>query len=316
MKNKAVTGIFFILSCFVAMFVLMEFHSNYLLVGGAALVLLISSFFFLNALFADKAKEWSTLKDMDEKGSTKFFGSNQDEFEKKILTYMEKANKSQTQMLQELKSQKELLKVEMKSLEDEISSLAEKQLIQTKMIVKYNKENAKQVALSEKKVVEQAVNELREVMMSGVLVAPANEVKVPLVDEMTIPEEAVEFAKEEVVMSEEVIELPKEKEIVMPEEVIELPKEEEIVIPEEVIEFPKEEEVIMPEEVIEFPKEEEVIIPEEVPELPAMEDFDLPILDDIIIPEEKPVAPAPVDSNPNKMMTPDDIAKLLASMGI
>ena len=293
----------------------------------------LHSFFFLNALFADKSKEWSALKDMDERGDTKESSrSNQAEFEKKILTYMEKANKSQTQMLQELKSQKELLKVEIKSLEDELSSLAEKQLIQTKMIVKYNKENAKQVALSEKKVVEQAVKELREVMMSGVLIASADEEKTPVVNEMTIPEETIEFVKEEevvipeetiefpkveeMVIPEEVIELPKEEEVVIPEEVIELPKEEEVIIPEETIEFPKIEEMVIPEEVIELPKEEEVVIPEEVSELPVMEDFDLPILDDIVIPEEKPIAPAPVDSDPNKMMTPDDIAKLLASMGM
>ena len=310
MKNKALTGIFFILSCFAAMFVLMEFHSNYLLVGGVALLLLISSFLFLNAVFEKKSKEWGSIDAQE--NPKDLSGSNEVEFQKKVLTYMEKTNKSQTQMLQELKSQKEL----MKNLEDELSSLAEKQLVQTKMIVKYNKENAKQVALSEKKVVEQAVNELREVMMSGVLVASANEEKAPFVNEMTIPEETIEFVKEEVVVPEEVIELPKEEEVIIPEEVIELPKEEEIIIPEEVIELPKEEEIVMPEEVIELPKEEEIIMPEEVPELPAIDDFDLPILDDIMIPEEKPVAPAPVDSDPNKMMTPDDIAKLLASMGI
>ena len=269
MKNKALTGIFFILSCFVAMFVLMEFHSNYLLVGGVALVLLISSFFFLNALFVDKAKEWGALKDMDEKGSKESSGSDQAEFEKKILTYMEKVNKSQMQMLQKLKS-----------LEDEISSLSEKQLVQTKMIVKYNKENARQVALSEKKVVEQAVNELREIMMSGVLVSSSsvNEVKVPLVDELS--------------------------------------KEEKMVIPEQVVELPNAEEMVIPEQVVELPKVEEMVMPEEIPELPAMEDFDLPILDDIIIPEEQPVVAEPVASDPNKMMTPDDIAKLLASMGM
>ncbi len=315
MKNKALTGIFFILSCFAAMFVLMEFHGNYLLVGGVALVLLISSFFFLNALFADKSKEWSALKDMDEKGHAKeSSGSNEAEFQKKIVTYMETMNQNQSQILQELKNQKQLLKVEIKSLEDEISSLAEKQLIQTKMIVKYNKENAKQVALSEKQVVEQAVNELREVMMSGVLVASAKEVN-PLGDEMTMP--TVELPKEEkLVIPEEMIELPKAEEMVIPEEMIELPKAEEMVMPEEMIELPKAEEMVMPEEIIELPKEEELVIPEEVPELSAMEDFDLPILDDIIIPEEKPVAAAPVASDPNKMMTPDDIAKLLASMGM
>ena len=55
------------------------------------------------------------------------------------------------------------------------------------------------------------------------------------------------------------------------------------------------------------------------PKLKVNWDIDLLItnrLYDIIIPEEEPAAAAPVASDPNKMMTPDDIAKLLASMGI
>ena len=362
MKKKALTGIIFILSCFMAMFVLMEFHGNYLLVGITALVLLISSFFFLNALFAEKSKEWSSLKDIDEEVHKKeSSGSNEADFKRNVVKYMEAMNKNQAQMLQELKSQKQLLKEEIKSLENEISSLAEKQTIQTKMVVKYNKENARQVALNEKKVVGQAVNELKEVMKNGMVVAPSvvstEEVKVPVVEEMIMPEEVVELPKvEEMIMPEEVVELPKVEEMIMPEEIVELPKVEEMVIPEEVVELPKVEEMIIPEEVVELPKVEEMIIPEEIVELPKvedivipeevvelpkvedivipeemielpkeedivsediplMEDFDLPILDDIIIPEEKPVAPA-VDSDPNKMMTPDDIAKLLASMGM
>lgn len=299
MKKKALTGIIFILSCFMAMFVLMEFHGNYLLVGITALVLLVSSFFFLNALFAEKSKEWSSLKEMemDEQVHKKeSSGSNEADFERKVVKYMEAMNKNQAQMLQELKSQKQLLEEEMKSLENEISSLAEKQTIQTKMVVKYNKENARQIALNEKKVVEQAVNELKEAMKNGMVVtsnvASIEEINIPVVEEMVMPEEEVE--------------LPSVEEMVIPEEVVELPKVEEIVIPEEVVELPKVEEVVMPEEVVELP---------ELEEIPLMEDFDLPILDDIIVPEAKPVAPA-TDSDPNKMMTPDDIAKLLASMGM
>ena len=347
MKKKALTGIIFILSCFMSMFVLMEFHGNYLLVGITALVLLISSFFFLNALFAEKSKEWSSLKEMEEEVHKKeSSGSNEAEFKRKVVKYMETMNKNQAQMIQELKSQKELLEEEIKSLGNEISALAEKQVIQTKMVVKYNKENAKQVALNEKKVIGQAVNELKEVMKSGMVVtssvASVDEVNVPVVEEMVIPEEVVELPKvEEIVIPEQVVELPKVEEIVIPEQVVELPNAEEIVIPEQVVELPKVEEMVVPEEVelpkveemvvseeaVEFPSVEEMVIPEEIvrlpeleeigisEEIPLMEDFDLPVLDDIVVPEEKPVASA-VDSDPNKMMTPDDIAKLLASMGM
>ena len=81
MKKKAVTGIFFILSCFAAMFVLLEFHDNYLFVGIAAFVLLVSSFCFLNAVFAEKSKEWGALEEQeDAKGSS---GRTGEEFKKK-----------------------------------------------------------------------------------------------------------------------------------------------------------------------------------------------------------------------------------------
>ena len=317
MKKKALTGIIFILSCFMSMFVLMEFHGNYLLVGITALVLLISSFFFLNALFAEKSKEWSSLKEMEEEVHKKeSSGSNEAEFKRKVVKYMETMNKNQAQMIQELKSQKELLEEEIKSLGNEISALAEKQVIQTKMVVKYNKENAKQVALNEKKVIGQAVNELKEVMKSGMVVtssvASVDEVNVPVVEEMVIPEEVVELPKvEEIVIPEQVVELPKVEEMVVPEEV-ELPKVEEMVVSEEAVEFPSVEEMVIPEEIVRLPELEGIGISEEIP---LMEDFDLPVLDDIVVPEEKPVASA-VDSDPNKMMTPDDIAKLLASMGM
>ena len=320
--KKALTGIGFVLSCFVGMFVLLEFHENYLFVGIAALLLLVSSFFFLNALFAEKSKEWGALKDIEEEGNKRgSSGSNKNEFQVKMMNYMEVMNNNQVQMLQELKSQKQLLK----NLEDEISSLGEQQKVQTKMVVKYNKENAKQVALNEKKVIGQAVNELKEVMSTISLVAPS----VAVTKEETIP------VMPQPVITEEVVEVPPMEEIEIPEEIVEVPPMKEIEIPEEIVEVPPMEEIEIPQEIIEVPAMEEMSIPEELMnsleesalssvdsseqldelvDLPSMEDFDLPVLDDIVA-QEEPVAPV-VDSDPNKMMTPDDIAKLLASMGI
>ena len=109
--KKALTGIGFVLSCFIGMFVLLEFHENYLFVGIAALLLLVSSFFFLNALFAEKSKEWGALKDIEEEGNKRgASGSNKNEFQVKMMNYMEVMNNNQVQMLQELKSQKQQLR--------------------------------------------------------------------------------------------------------------------------------------------------------------------------------------------------------------
>ena len=160
-KKKAITGIFFILSCFAAMFVLLEFHDNYFFVGIAAGLLLVSSFVFLNALFTEKSKEWSALYEQEE-NKNGVSGRHEEEFKVKIINGMETMNRNQAQILGELKSQKQMLQEEIKQLKSEISSLSEQQTVQTKTVVKYNKENAKQIALSEKKVLQQAVNDLKE----------------------------------------------------------------------------------------------------------------------------------------------------------
>ena len=323
MKKKAVTGIFFILSCFAAMFVLLEFHDNYLFVGIAAFVLLVSSFCFLNAVFAEKSKEWGALEEQeDAKGSS---GRTGEEFKKNIINYMEAMNRNQTQMLQELKSQKQTITVQLKNLENEISSLADKQMFQTKTVVKYNKENARQLALNEKKVVEQAVKELKEIMVTTPFVAVAQEAETPVLEEVVVPEIVPEVPMpEEVVVPEIVPEVPMPEEVVVPEIVPEVSVPEKVVVPEIVPEVPMPEEVVVPELLSEMSVAQETMtelsniedmeIPE-IPELPSMEELDLPVLDDIVVAEE-PVASPVMDSDPNKMMTPDDIAKLLASMGM
>lgn len=347
MKKKAVTGIFFILSCFAAMFVLLEFHDNYLFVGIAALLLLVSSFCFLNAVFAEKSKEWGALEEQENgKGAC---GSNEEQFKKNVINYMETMNRNQAEILQELKSQKEVMTVQIKSLENEISSLSEKEMFQTKTVVKYNKENARQLALNEKKVVEQAVKELKEAMgevagrtVVASLAAATEEAKVPVVEDIVIPEVATEMpVTENIVVPEIPVELPVTVDVEIPQVVTDLPKVEDIVVPEIPVELPVTVDVEMPEVVTDLPKIEDIVVPEiptelpmmedleileaeielpkvkemEIPELPPMEDLDLPVLDDIVV-EEEPLAPLAVDSDPNKIMTPDDIAKLLASMGM
>ena len=97
------------------------------------------------------------------------------------------------------------------------------------------------------------------------------------------------------------------EEPVLPEEPMEIPTpiEEEMVLPEESMEIPMPvaEEIVPPEEPMEIPTpiKEEPIPPEEPVKAP------LPIM-------EEPVAPLPNTSDPGHMMTPEEIASLLANM--
>ena len=105
---------------------------------------------------------------------------------------------------------------------------------------------------------------------------------------------------------------------VLPEEPMEIPTPaaEEMVLPEEPVEIPMPaaEEMVLPEEPMEIPMPaaEEMVLPEEPMEIPT------PIKEEPVkAPEpimEEPVAPLPNMSDPGHMMTPEEIASLLANM--
>lgn len=148
--GKVGTGILFIAACFAAAYILLEFRENYICVGGAAVVLMITGYFFLNALFEDKAKEWSKLAEEIQEESTPSFKNEGGQAEGRELKYLEETVKL-------LKEQKELL-------ERELTMLAEQQLKQTTALIKYNKENARQMAVSQRDTLELAVRELKKAL--------------------------------------------------------------------------------------------------------------------------------------------------------
>lgn len=148
--GKVGTGILFIAACFAAAYILLEFRENYICVGGAAVVLMITGYFFLNALFEDKAKEWSKLAEEIQEESTPSFKNESGQAEGRELKYLEETVKI-------LKEQKELL-------ERELTMLAEQQLKQTTALIKYNKENARQMAVSQRETLELAVRELKKAL--------------------------------------------------------------------------------------------------------------------------------------------------------
>ena len=113
---------------------------------------------------------------------------------------------------------------------------------------------------------------------------------------------------------------PMEEEPVMEEPIIEEPLIEEPVIEEPIMEEPLMEEPIVEESIIEEPLMEEPTIEEPLVEEPLIEE---PVAEEPVIQVEEPAEEAeeeeeevliPDMSDPNKMMTPDEIAALIANL--
>lgn len=113
---------------------------------------------------------------------------------------------------------------------------------------------------------------------------------------------------------------PMEEEPVMEEPIVEEPLIEEPVIEEPIMEEPLMEEPIVEESIIEEPLMEEPTIEEPLVEEPLIEE---PVAEEPVIQVEEPAEEAeeeeeevliPDMSDPNKMMTPDEIAALIANL--
>ena len=113
---------------------------------------------------------------------------------------------------------------------------------------------------------------------------------------------------------------PMEEEPVMEEPIVEEPLIEEPVVEEPIIEEPLMEEPIVEESIIEEPLMEEPTIEEPLVEEPLIEE---PVAEEPVIQVEEPAEEAeeeeeevliPDMSDPNKMMTPDEIAALIANL--
>lgn len=366
MWKKIGFGVLFVAACFIAMYILMEFHGDVLIVCIAAVLLLIAAFLFLNEVFSDKAKKWAPQEEASPVEEVISAGNGNDgEFRLKITKHMKEMESTQKEMLAVLKNQNILLQSQIENLEHEIYMLSEKQMNQTKSVIKFNKENARQLAISERETLEYVMMELKKAIED-------NAGGVPVITEsepQSEPDISAYFAQTPEVMPEAVPEYTPE---VIPEAVPEYTPE---VIPEAVPEYTPEvapeaspvaelEEVeledlvqvseLAGDEEFILPEAEEAMLEESVPEEavavttePQIEEFDIPEMPEDIdlselfdIPElmeenisvpEAVEEPAPVaeekteepaadplaglGGDPNAMMTPEDIAKLLAAMG-
>ena len=166
----------------------------------------------------------------------------------------------------------------------------------------------KELELNMKNEILQAVNSITSSQPQVIMQQPVQ----PPVMENVQPEEPME---EEPVMEEPII-----KEPVVEEPMIEEPLIEEPVIEEPIMEEPLMEEPIVEESIIEEPLMEEPTIEEPLVEEPLIEE---PVAEEPVIQVEEPAEEAeeeeeevliPDMSDPNKMMTPDEIAALIANL--
>lgn len=171
----------------------------------------------------------------------------------------------------------------------------------------------KELELNMKNEILQAVNSITSSQPQVIMQQPVQ----PPVMENVQPEEPME---EEPVMEEPIVEEPLIEEPLMEEPIIEEPLIEEPVIEEPIMEEPLMEEPIVEESIIEEPLMEEPTIEEPLVEEPLIEE---PVAEEPVIQVEEPAEEAeeeeeevliPDMSDPNKMMTPDEIAALIANL--
>ena len=170
----------------------------------------------------------------------------------------------------------------------------------------------KELELNMRNEILQAVNSITSSQPQVIMQQPVQPVM-----ENAQPEEPME---EEPVMEEPIIEEPVMEEPIIEEPVMEEPIIKEPVVEEPMIEEPLIEEPVIEEPIMEEPLMEEPIVEESIVEEPLIEE---PVAEEPVIQVEEPAEEAeeeeeevliPDMSDPNKMMTPDEIAALIANL--
>ncbi|MBP3610065.1 MAG: hypothetical protein J6J42_07005 [Lachnospiraceae bacterium] len=287
-------GVLFIASCFIAMYILMGFHGDMVLVGVSAVLLLISAFLFLNAMFEERAKEWSRLPEEEERKEVPSTAANGDgEFRMKLTKHMKEMENSQKEMLAILKKQNVILQTQIENLENEIYMLSEKQIKQTKMLIKYNKENARQLAISERETLEHVLTEVKQAIEDNAVVMPMVAAAAVSTEEASAAEESFaepsEMAVADIQAGEVLEEVPDSELFAVPE----LPADDEYEEPDmaELLDSIQEEPVDIPgfDETPEVPEIADIPGLDEIPEVPEI--ADIPGLDEM--PEVPEIADIP-----------------------
>lgn len=293
----------FTASCFIAAFILIEFHNVYIAVAIAGVLLMISAYLLLSVMLSKKVEEWSKPEQEEEESPS----NKEAEFREQIKTCLESIDRTQRAMFAMTKRSLEQYETDISAIESSLEKLAAEQASGIKTLVKYNKENARQLAINErdslsdlKKGIQDSLGKHAAELEAAVRESIADLSNKITVSSQTLPQETVIAAEAAAAVAEpEAMAVAEES---TTEETV--PEAEELQLEElQSTEFEEPtEEIILPE-----PETAETII-KEVPSAPET----------IELPAEEPVQPItePITepiSDPNAPLSPDDIAKLFAA---
>ncbi|MCQ2538709.1 MAG: hypothetical protein MJ124_09940, partial [Lachnospiraceae bacterium] len=166
---KIVGGVLFAAACFVSAFILLEFHDTYWLVALACLILMGTAYFFLNELFSSKEAVIDDLiqaQDALDEVKEEDRQRAEDEFRKSIEEQVSSLDRTSRAMFAAMKKNSDAQEEQMERLQQKLDQLIDEQNAGIKTIVKYNKENARQVAENERGSLE---------ALSGTMAAMAGE---------------------------------------------------------------------------------------------------------------------------------------------
>lgn len=323
----------FTASCFIAAFILIEFHNVYIAVAIAGVLLMISAYLLLSVMLSKKVEEWSKPEQEEEESPS----NKEAEFREQIKTCLESIDRTQRAMFAMTKRSLEQYETDISAIESSLEKLAAEQASGIKTLVKYNKENARQLAINErdslsdlKKGIQDSLGKHAAELEAAVRESIADLSNKITVSSQTLPQETVIAAEAAAAVAEpEAMAVAEE---IVPEEILTGETAAEEITPEaEELQL----EELQPAE-FEEPAEEPVQ-PIAEPITEPISDPNAPLSPDDIAklfaaaeqaeaPAEETVPPAPEPAktpaaepapafDPNAPLSPEDIAKLFASMG-
>lgn len=330
--KKVLAGMLFAAACFIAIFVLLEFHEVYWVVGIACALLMGAAYWFLDSMFGDKDDffdEFAKAQEELDRAKEEDREKADAEFKKKIEAQVASLDKTSRAMFEALQRSADIQENHLTKMQIKIDKVIIDQNAGVKTMIKFNRENARQMALSEKATLEEIATRIpaaRRVEMAPEVpddYVPDDDLfeeeEEPEMDDISLdaldslipneePEEVVdtvvdlnafeeppEGTVEETVMDEPVFSDLVFDEPIVEEEVIDGPVIDESVAEEPIEETVTEEPAV--DEIVEEAVTEEVAIEEPVIEEPVIEEpvIDEPVADEIAEEfAEEPVTEEPV----------------------
>lgn len=301
--QRKISFVLFVVAVFFAGVVLAEFHSSLWMVLVAGVVLTAASCFFI----------WG--KETKEQEQTASGKTSEILFADRMAEWARSNEKAEKSVSIAVKKQQEAMTDGMSALREKLSEIVRTQENTMKTLILYNKENAKQIALSEREELGRLCRELQKTIQTGFeamtskladtsgsaedMQRTGKELLSSLEENFQKLTEAVETAERLPVVSDR---------LVAEEQISGTAIEEEPVTVKEAASAPAEEPAagmaVEPEpEVMEEPAPEMAVEAEPAPVVAEAE------------PEPAPAVPEIDLSDPNKAMSADDIAALFAALG-